>query len=79
MRLRLYGRDNYNGQTGRWERGEEKEVGEQEAHRLLASFPEWFEAVGGQAEEPAVGDAESAPEKSLPAAPRKKPFRGKGK
>lgn len=55
------------------------ELGEEEAQRLLLKFPDWFEAVGGQDTGADSAKAPSTSEKSLPAAPRKKPYRGKGK
>lgn len=45
-RLRLTTACNgYNGATGAWTPGTEKDVEEAEATRLLASFPDWFERV----------------------------------
>lgn len=46
----------YNGQTGAWVVGTEKDVEDAEATRLLGSFPDWFERV-----HPAKPIAEGSP------------------
>jgi hypothetical protein len=78
MKLRCVHPHGYRGAVA-FVSGQEMEVEEQLASSLLSKFPDWFEAVGEQAKGPAVGDAEPAPAKSLPAPPRSKPFMGKGK
>ena len=60
--------------------GETVEVKEEEAQRLLRTFPEWFEAVGGPS--PPMAEVSVNPvigEKNVPAPPRSKPYSAKGK
>lgn len=54
MRLRLTPAcaNGYNGATGAWMPGSEKDVEEPEATRLLGSYPGWFEAVDAPAPAP---------------------------
>lgn len=60
--------------------GEMVEVEAEEAQRLLRTFPEWFEAVGGEpSPEAEVSVNPVIGEKSIPAPPRSKPFKAKGK
>lgn len=79
MLIRLKGTNFYSGRVTFSARGEVQEVEEEEAIRLLHQFPDWFEAVGGQDAGGAEPETPPQSEKSLPAAPRKKPYKAKGK
>jgi hypothetical protein len=58
--------------------GQEIEVEEGLAAELLA-LPDWFEAVGGQDSPAAEVESAEPKTKSLPAPPRSKPYKAKGK
>ena len=79
MRLRLYGADHYNGDSGAWRRGDVRDVAEQEALRLLATFPQWFERAEDVPQKPGEADSPSPVIRIVDSPPASKPFWKKGK
>ena len=53
----------YNGPTGSWSPGDEKEISAADAARLLGTFPDAFEAVGSAPSKPAKTRAVKSPTK----------------
>jgi len=53
----------YNGPSGSWNAGDEKEVSKADADRLLADFSEYFEAVGSAVAAPKKTRAVKSPTK----------------
>ena len=54
---------NYNGPSGSWEAGQEKEVSQADADRLLEDFSEYFEPVGSAVAAPKKSRAVKSPTK----------------
>lgn len=76
MRLRLTEgcpQGGYNGITGSWVIGQEKDVDEAEGVRLLGTFPEWFERVDSPKAPPAIEESPAVSQRQT------KPGKGKGK
>ena len=53
----------YNGPSGAWSAGDEKEVSQADADRLLEDFSEYFEAVGSAVAAPKKTRAVKSPTK----------------
>jgi len=53
----------YIGPSGRWVKGDQREVEKAEADRLLADFPQCFEAVGSAVAAPKKSRAVKSPTK----------------
>ena len=53
----------YNGPSGSWNAGEEKEVNQADADRLLEDFSEYFEPVGSAVAAPKKSRAVKSPTK----------------
>ncbi len=62
----------YNGPSGSWCAGDEKEVSQADADRLLESFPEYFEPVGSAVAAPKKSRAVKSPTKRGGASKAKK-------
>ena len=62
----------YNGPSGSWKAGDEKEVSKADADRLLEDFSEYFEAVGSAVAAPKKTRAVKSPTKRGGASKTKK-------
>ena len=62
----------YNGPSGSWEAGDEKEVNQADAERLLEDFSEYFEPVGSAVAAPKKTRAVKSPTKRGGASKAKK-------
>ena len=62
----------YNGPSGSWKAGDEKEVSKADADRLLEDFSEYFEAVGSAVAAPKKPRAVKSPTKRGGASKTKK-------
>lgn len=77
MRLRCTARGGYAGRLVSLAEGEEREVPDEEAERLLRDFPGWFQMAGGAGEP--EGGVGTPVEKAPLGPPASKPARGRTK